>query len=100
MTPTCTCQQRPPVSYLYPVVADVTGATPPFRLPAGRWWCVLGAENGVGGYQVWLQWGDRKIRVDNVLNGLHATPMPCFPDAFVYLTNATPGLAYLIAVSE
>ena len=61
---------------------------------------MLGSENGVGGYEVWLLWGGRSVRVDNVANGLHGTPLPCFPDAFVQLRGATSGSLYLLAVSE
>lgn len=83
------------------MVADGTGTTAPLRLPAsGRWWSTLGSEGGIGGYQVWIIWGGRSVQVDAVANGLHGTPLPCFPDAFVQLRNATPGSLYLLSVSE
>lgn len=100
-SPTCTCgQSHPPATHLFTMVADGTGTTAPLRLPAGRWWAVLGSEGGIGGYEVWLIWGGRSVRVDNVANGLHGTALPCFPDAFIQLRAATPGSLYLLAVAE
>ena len=97
----CTCgAHAPPATHLFTMVADGTGQTAPLRLPAGRWWAVLGSENGVGGYEVWLLWDGRSVRVDLVANGLHGTALPCFPDAFVQLRGATSGSLYLLAVSE
>lgn len=87
---------------LLQLTTDSTGKSGQLRLPPGRWWVVLGSTLGMGGgaYEVWLQWGEQKAQIDNVANGGHGTPLPCFPDAFIYVQNAVGVATYFIAVSD
>jgi len=101
----CNCkhphERQPPRTWLLQLQTDGAGTSALVRLPPGRFWCVLGNEGGGHGYQVWMRWGGKDVQVDVVANGQHmATMLPCFPDAYVYLTNATPNLLYLMSVTE
>jgi hypothetical protein len=86
-------------SALLTLTADDTGSTPAFRLPAGRWWAVLGSGPVAAHYDVFVQWGDRSVFVQSVANGGRSEPLPCFPDAFVVIKNASPNANLLLAVA-
>lgn len=78
---------------------DATGVSATTRLPAGRFWAVLGSD-GPSAYTVEVLWGASIVQVDNAPGGLHtSTMLPCFPDAFVQI-QGQPNTLYLIAVTE